>query len=258
MVVQVLDHNIGYELINWELNPDSPCVIFLHEGLGSIAQWKDFPQNFCDQFQLKGLVYDRVGYGKSSEMTSVRGNEYMHIEALDILPTLVQSLNIRNYILLGHSDGASIALIHAAKHATQAVISLAAHVFVEDISVEGIKEATVEFEENERFRQALKKYHGEKYRTLFYAWSDTWQTATFYEWNIEDLLPEITCPVLAIQGNEDQYGTRKQVESIVKKVNGYSRSSMISNCGHAPHAEQEQEVMRSCRLFLQHIELDSA
>ncbi len=255
MVVQVLDHNIGYELINWELNPNSTCAVFLHEGLGSIRQWRDFPQKFCDQFQMKGLVYDRVGYGTSSRMLENRTNDYMHQEALNVLPELLKKLSIDNYILVGHSDGASIALIHASQYPAKAVVSMAAHVFVEEISVAGIQEATIEFEASERFQQALERYHGDKYRTLFYAWSDTWQTEAFRKWNIESLLSNIRCPILAIQGKEDQYGTPAQVDSIVKNVSGFAVSKMVDNCGHAPHSEQEQEVVEHCRLFLRDIQI---
>ncbi len=236
--------------------PQKPVLLFLHEGLGSIEQWKDFPEKLCTATKLDGIVFDRYGYGTSTPLQEKRPIDYLNIEGEKNLPLLIEKLNLNQpIILVGHSDGGSIALVYASTQPKNLVgcITMAAHVFVEQISVDGIKTFTKLYEENIKLRNALKKYHGEKTDSIFYGWSDTWQTKEFRHWNIESLLSKIKCPVLAIQGEKDEYGTAKQVESICKNVKGFSESKIIQNAAHSPHINQPEEVLNTMNQFISNI-----
>lgn len=234
---------VHYRLIDGDA--DQPCLVFLHEGLGCIAMWKDFPDRLCRMTNRPGLVYDRAGHGKSSPRNRPRTLHYLHEYALNELPEiLARILPGKEYLLIGHSDGGSISLIFAAAKPPllRAIITEAAHVFVEPETIRGIEEAKAAYGEG-RFHR-LYKYHGEKTGTLFKAWADTWLSEGFRFWNIEYLLPSINCPVLALQGRQDQYGTFRQVESIVGKSVGNGTPVFVENCGHAPHLEQPETVLQ--------------
>jgi pimeloyl-ACP methyl ester carboxylesterase len=234
-------------------NNEKPLLVLLHEGLGSIEQWKDFPQLIAEATKLPVMVYDRRGYGKSSPLKKSFQADYMHQEALEEFPTLLRELNIKQkLILIGHSDGGSIALLYASAFPdkVEMLISLAAHVFVENISVSGIQEAENMYKENVRFREALKRYHSEKTDEIFCSWAGVWLSGEFRNWNIEECLPGIKAPVLALQGDQDQYGTEKQVDSIVSNVRGKSIKYMISDCGHSPHKEQKDITLKEIVHFI--------
>ncbi len=222
-----------------------PTIIFLHDSLGCTSLWRDFPSVLCDSTQCNMVVYDRRGYGLSAPMPGPeRTNLYMHDEA-DTLINLLSELNIEQPILFGHSDGASIALIAAGKYPAtfSAVIAEAGHVLVEQITLNGIKDAVVQFN-NTDLQIKLEKYHGNKTETLFRAWTETWLSETFSTWNIEQLLPSIICPVLVIQGEADEYGSIKQVEAISAKASGEVEVYMIPGTGHTPHKERREEVLQ--------------
>lgn len=238
-----------YEWI--EGDPDKPHLVFLHEGLGCTAMWRDFPRALCRATGCPGLVYDRLGYGASPALPRPRTLSYLHQYALDELPQLLSSLiPERDYVLIGHSDGASIGLIHAAERPAQlrGLICEAAHVFVEPETLAGIADATQAFQAGKL--QGLAKYHGEKTASLFRAWSDTWQSDWFRHWNIEYVLPAIACPVLVIQGLEDQYATLAQVEAIVSQV-PRAQQLVVENCGHAPHLERPDELLQHMQAFIE-------
>ena len=221
-----------------------PCLVFLHEGLGSTAQWKDFPHRLCGLTGCRGLIYDRQGYGRSAPLSRQRTLHYLHEYALVELPRVRERLlPEQDYILVGHSDGGSIALIHAAARAPHlvGVVTEAAHVFVEPETLDGIRAADNAYEQGKL--AGLAKYHGEKTAQIFKAWSDTWLTPSFSHWNIEYLLPAIQCPLLVLQGEEDQYGSRAQVESIANNSGSPARAGLIAGCGHSPHQEQAEEVL---------------
>lgn len=246
---------LGVKKIN-KNQPHKPLLLFLHEGLGSIEQWKDFPENLCDAVNLDGIVFDRYGYGTSSPLKEKRPTNYLNIEGEKNLPLLINQLNLnQSVILIGHSDGGSIALVYASTQPKNLIgcITIAAHVFVEQISVDGIKAFTKMYEENVKLQNALKKYHGEKINSIFYGWSDTWQTAEFKKWNIEALLKKINCPVLALQGKDDEYGTEKQVKSICENVNGHCKYVMIENAAHSPHQDKPEEVLEEIKQFISNI-----
>lgn len=219
-------------------------IIFLHEGLGSVAQWKDFPEKVCAKTNAYGMVYDRAGYGKSPGNLTNRQADYLHLAA-DELDQIITHIAPKGYdiFLYGHSDGGSIALIYVANHPSKikAVITEAAHVFVEKITTKGVKEARTHFKVGKFER--LKKYHAERYEEVFFAWNDIWLNSEFRDWNITELLPNIKVPQLIIQGIDDEYGTLEQVVSIEKQTSGTSTIFTPKNCGHAPHKEKQNETL---------------
>lgn len=252
-----LTHNkrskIHYEII--EGDQTKPWLVFLHEGLGCTAMWKDFPQRLCTATGCRGLLYDRLGYGLSDALQQTRGPDYLHRYALDELPEIIAALLLGQvYILIGHSDGGSIALLHAAQRPPllQAIVTEAAHVFVESVTLEGIRVADRAYADGKL--RGLQKYHGDKTEQIFKAWSDTWLTPAFADWNIEADLPRIACPALVMQGIDDQYGTPAQVDAIVmgiSKGNGKpAHKAMLADCGHSPHQEQPQAVLDLMRDFV--------
>jgi len=225
-------------------------IIFLHEGLGSVEQWKNFPEHVCRETHSYGLIYDRSGYGKSPGSLANRKPTYLHESAIE-LDALIEDLpNHYERILYGHSDGGSIALIYAANYPTKikAIITEAAHVFVEPETLIGVQAALPLFKKG-KF-DGLKKYHGERFEEVFLAWNTAWLSPAFASWNIVDLLPKITCPQLVMQGIDDQYGTAKQVETISKLTKGVTKTVLIENCGHAPHKENENETLIVIEDFL--------
>lgn len=232
---------ICYEWIDGD--PAMPCLVFLHEGLGSIGMWKQFPALLCRATGCPGLVYDRLGHGGSSPLTAARGIHYLHEHALCELPRVIaRLLPDRDYFLIGHSDGGSIALIHAAQQPARllGVVTEAAHVFVEPITLDGIRAADDAFDAGRL--GALRKYHGDRTDAMFKAWSTTWLGAGFAFWNIEYLLPSVLCPALIVQGAQDQYGSEAQVDAIVSKA-ADARKEIIDQCGHAPHQQASPRVL---------------
>jgi pimeloyl-ACP methyl ester carboxylesterase len=231
--------------------PDRPTIVFLHDSLGCIELWRDFPKKLAEMTKCNIFIYDRLGYGKSEPMpTHERPVNYMELEA-DILQNLLQKSKIDNAILFGHSDGATIALLTASKfpERVKAVVVEAAHIFVEDITLQGIYEA-VENYKNTNLSERLKKYHGNKVETLFKAWTKTWTRNDYRNWNIEHFLPNITCPLLFIQGTSDEYGTLSQVEKTINQVSGKAEKYIIPNVGHTPHKEVAELVLQRVTKFI--------
>jgi len=218
-----------------------PVLVFLHEGLGSVAQWRDFPRRVCVATGCPGLLYDRQGYGRSSPLRATRTVHYLHDYALRELPAVLASLGARPYILIGHSDGGSIALIHAAGQppGLRGVVTLAAHVIVETLSVAGIRAAKVAFDEGKL--RGLERYHGARTAQIFAAWADTWLRPSFAHWDIRYLLPSIDCPVLALQGSADQYGTVAQLDAVAAGA-PKAEVRMLEGCGHSPHQDLPELV----------------
>lgn len=246
---------LHYQWINKKDNKD-PILLFLHEGLGSIPQWKDFPEQLCAQLNMQGLIYERQGYGQSTPLKEKRDETYLERYALEELPAFIEAMNLRQeLILIGHSDGGSIALIYAGKHPRKikGIVTEAAHVFVEDITLKGINPVVDLFEKGE-LKAKLQRYHGEETERIFYAWSDTWHEKRFRGWNVEHYLKGIDCPVLAIQGEEDEYGTMTQVDKIVSGVKGHAQKMMIPDCGHVPHFQAKTKVMEAMTSFIQSLE----
>ncbi len=239
---------LHYELIEGDAR--KPLLVFLHEGLGCIGMWKEFPERLCAATGCTGLVYERQGYGLSSSQPAPRNIHYLHQFALVELPAVMERLAPgREHILVGHSDGGSIALIYAAARpqGLRAVISAAAHVFVEDITIEGIR--TVLAAHSAGKMRALARYHGDKAQQVFSSWADTWLAPWFRRWNIEYLLPAIACPLLAMQGGDDHYGSGAQMDAIERSTPG-ARQLLLPGCGHSPHIEQPEATLQAMAAFI--------
>jgi pimeloyl-ACP methyl ester carboxylesterase len=227
-------------------------LVFLHEGLGSIAQWKNFPVQLCQACGLPGLVYERWGFGNSEPLSGPRETDYLHDEALRSLPEVLECSGITTPpILIGHSDGGTIALLFATAfpEKVRAIITEAAHVFVEDVTLEGIRAAKRAYETTD-LQQRLASYHGANTDAMFKGWCDTWLRPDFRHWNIVTQLPKITCPALIIQGQADEYGTPAQVHAIAAGVSGYVETLLIPNCAHVPHHQAREQVLREMGRFI--------
>lgn len=229
-----------------------PTLVFLHEGLGCIELWKGFPALLAAAVGLDAIVYERQGYGQSDPLDLPRPMDYLQREALDYLPELLRQLNIEKPILVGHSDGGSIALVYAGRYPVEALITEAAHIFVEEVTLKGVADA-----KNNPYlaviKEKLRKYHGDKTDDIFSAWADTWLNADFSDWNIEAYLQGIDCPTLVIQGLDDEYATALQVERILQGLENavYKEGYMPPNCAHIPHLQAKEVVLDKMRVFIE-------
>ena len=239
--------SIEYQWIGVE-RADAPLAVFLHEGLGSIAMWKDWPQALCEQLGMRGLVWSRPGYGRSTPRPhDVKWPvDYLSHQARDVLPALLDALGVsapqrERMWLIGHSDGGSIALLYAAAfpQALAGAVVVAPHVFVEDISVEGIAETKLAYETT-ALRDRLARYHDDV-DSAFYGWSDIWLDPAFRAWNIVDQIRTIRAPLLAVQALDDHYGTMAQIETIGEAV-PHARVHALAEGGHSPHRDAEQAL----------------
>lgn len=266
--MQTVDINgIFLEVAAIAAPPGSPTglapLVFLHEGLGSIAMWRDWPARLCAATGRAGWVYSRQGYGKSSPVPDVRGEprqhpdgtrsgrllpDYMHREALEVLPVLLQKLGIERPVLIGHSDGATIALIHAAAHPVTACVAMAPHVMVEDVSVQSIAAAREAYT-NTPLRERLARYHDDV-DVAFWQWNDVWLSPAFRDFDIREECRTITAPLLAIQGLDDQYGTLAQIHDLQRAV-PHAELRELPDCGHSPHKDQPEVVNAAIADFLQ-------
>jgi pimeloyl-ACP methyl ester carboxylesterase len=241
---------IEHQWLNANLT-EVPLLVFLHEGLGSLAMWRDFPQQLCDALGVRGLVYSRPGYGQSTPRDADEhwAPDFMHRQANEVLPALLQALNVtQTPWLLGHSDGGSIALLYAARHRTAGVMVMAPHIRVEEISVQSIAKAKAAYE-NTDLRERLSRYHSDV-DSAFWGWNRIWLAPEFRNWSIETELSTLTCPVLAIQGIHDEYGTLAQIRDIQHHVT-HTQLLELADCGHAPHRDQPQALTQACLTFFQ-------
>jgi len=232
---------------------DRPLLVFLHEGLGSVSLWKDWPAQVCEQTRTRGLIFSRYGYGKS---TPRRPDEkwpvtFMHAQARDALPALFAALDLDDErpILFGHSDGGSIALLYAAMFPdrVRAIAVAAPHIFVEDITIANIEAAREAYLTTD-LPHKLGRYHDDP-DSAFWGWNDIWLNPDFRAWNIEDYLGDIRCPVLAIQGEDDEYGTLDQIRGIRRHA-PQTQLCIIPRCGHSPHKDQPATVIEALDSFL--------
>jgi pimeloyl-ACP methyl ester carboxylesterase len=249
-VVNAASRSLSYEWIEGD-GRGKPTLIFLHEGLGSIRQWRDFPVKVVAATGCRALVYDRYGYGQSEVLEEPRRSaRFMHDEALRFLPDLRKKLAIDDAILVGHSDGASIALIHAgAGHAARGVAVMAPHVFIEPVCLASIRAAVKAFESTD-LPAKLGRYHRDARKT-FYGWADVWTEENFESWDIrEDYLTRIRCPVLALQGHGDEYGTLAQLDDIARHVRGPCELLKLENCGHTPFRDQPEQTLAAVTGFI--------
>lgn len=225
--------------------PDAPVLVFLHEGLGCIGLWKDVPEALCRATGLPGVMYDRQGHGGADPLTAwPRPVGYLEHEAEHVLPRVLTALGIERFIHIGHSDGGSIALLHAALRPAGLVgaITEAAHVFVEDITLAGIREARAAFVHGS-LRPRLARWHGRNTDGVFWGWNATWLAAPFPDWDMTDRLPAIRCPLLVMQGEGDEYGSPAQVEAICAQAGGPATPVLVPDCGHVPHHQARDAVL---------------
>lgn len=243
-------HRLEYKFIRSTAAGHRPVLVFLHEGLGSMALWKNFPEAVVEATGCSALVYSRHGYGKSDPLTEARKVDYMHREALEVLPQVLAAQSIENPVLIGHSDGASIALIHAGagRWPVRGLVLMAPHVFVEDITVASIAQAKVTFESTD-LAVKLGRYHDDAVAT-FWGWNHIWLHPDFRAWNIEQYLPGITVPTLLIQGEDDQYGTQAQTEAIKRQMKGPVETVVLPRCAHSPHVDQKDATLRAIAAFV--------
>lgn len=235
---------------------DAPSIVFLHEGLGAISLWRDFPQRIADATGCEAIVYSRHGYGGSTPLGEPRQPDYMHVEALQALPELLDRLGVQRPMLFGHSDGGSIALIHAgeAARALAGVVVMAPHVMVEEIALSGIRE-TVKAYCSGGLRERLGRHHRDVDAT-FCGWQEIWLSPAFRAWNIESYLPAIACPVLAIQGGDDEYGTMAQLERIAQQAPDVELLE-LPDCRHSPQRDQPEAVIAVVTAFINRLRTDS-
>ena len=226
-------------------------IVFLHEGLGSVSMWRDWPGQVCQAANRAGIVYSRRGYGASDPVPDVRGAgrlqpDYLHREAWDVLPQLLGQLGLRDPILLGHSDGGSIALLHASRHPVTACVVMAPHVIVEDVSVRSIEQARDAF--GRGLRERLARFHRDV-DGAFWQWNDVWLSEGFRSFDIRSDCRRIAAPVLALQGTDDPYGTLRQIEEIAPTA-GPFELEVVPECGHSPHKDQAEAVTARIVRFL--------
>ncbi len=226
---------------------EAPTLVFLHEGLGCVAMWKDFPGRVAERTGLGVLVYSRAGYGGSSPVPLPRPLRYMHDEGQQALPLVLEAAGIRQAVVVGHSDGASIAIIHAGamQHRRIAgLVLMAPHVFNEQLCVDSIRQAREAYL-NTSLRERLANYHGDNVDCAFWGWNRAWLDPDFWHWNIERYLPGIRVPALVIQGREDEYGTAGQVEAIQRKSGGPVETLWLDACGHSPHRDRPEATLEA-------------
>ena len=249
--VNVQGRNLEVQRIPGSI-PHTPELVFLHEGLGSISHWKDFPARVATTTGCPVTVYSRYGSGNSDPLTQPRAVTYMHDEALRSTPDLLGQLEIANPILIGHSDGASIALIYTGAHkSVRGLLLLAPHVFVEDLSVASIAATKMNFETT-NLPEKLARHHRDAAST-FWGWNNIWLHPAFRNWNIEEYLPRITCPILAIQGLDDQYGTMAQVQAIARQSGGPVEVLALAECRHSPQRDHPEAVLAAIASFVKQI-----
>ena len=237
---------------------EAPTLVFLHEGLGSIALWKEVPQRLVEETSCGVLVYSRQGYGHSSPLSGPRPVDYMHREAQRILPPLLNHFAVRRPVFIGHSDGASIALIFAGcfPEIPIGLVLEAPHVFVEDITITGIEEVRTTYRTTDLSKK-LSRYHDDV-DAVFWAWNDIWLDPAFRSWNIEEYLPSIPCPVLQIQGRDDQYATYAQLDAIASGVTGRVETILLDDCAHGPHHEQPLATIEAISAFVTRLAVRSS
>lgn len=258
--VAYLNHTftLEYQWLNDSAPADAPILLFLHEGLGCITMWKDFPQQLCAQGNYRGLVFSRAGYGHSTPLSpEIRWPvDYLQQQAEHAVPALLEALGLNTpevwsrLWLIGHSDGGSIALLYAALYPQRlaGAVVMAPHIFVEDITLAGIEDAKRLYEASDQWRTRLARHHSNP-DSAFYGWNNAWRNPDFRHWNIEHLLPRIECPLLAIQGENDEYATLAQINDIQKHA-PHTQLLAIPDCGHSPQLQKGDVVIEAVARFI--------
>ena len=231
---------------------EAPTLVFLHEGLGCVEMWRGFPERLANEVGCGALVYSRAGYGNSDEIELPRTVRFMHDEALITLPQVLDALEIREAMLVGHSDGGSIALINAGGTGdarVRALILEAPHVFTEEPGLDSIRAIAEEYQSG-KLKRRLERYHRKNVDQTFWGWNNIWRHPAFQSWNIEEYLSGIRVPVLLIQGEDDKYGSARQLEAIESGCSGAVGTVMLENCGHSPHLDQPTRTLEAMTAFI--------
>lgn len=245
----------GVRLEYQQFNPPQEAdltLVLLHEGLGCVAMWKDFPRQLASMTGCRVLVYSRVGYGGSDSCWLPRPLSFMHDEGLHVLPKILAAADIQKTILVGHSDGASIALINAGgiiDTRLQGLILMAPHVFVEELTISSIRAAKTAYETTD-LRERLARYHGDNVDCAFWGWNRAWLDPEFLSWNLEAYLPKIEVPVLLLQGEQDNYGTIRQLETIVEQLPQRAEMVLLPECGHSVFRDRPAETLQAIVNFI--------
>jgi pimeloyl-ACP methyl ester carboxylesterase len=228
-----------------------PPIILLHDSLGSVEQWRDFPAALSDATGREVIAYDRLGFGRSAARTRLPSVHFVREEAQGYFPALQRALGITDFVLFGHSVGGAMALsIAAVNGGCRAVVTEAAQAFVEPRTLSGIEEAKKQFEQPGQFDR-LVRWHGEKARWVLDAWTSVWLSPQFAAWSLDEELARVRCPVLAIHGDKDEFGSVEFPRRIAAGVKGPSQLALLAGCGHVPHRERKEEVLRLCASFLE-------
>ena len=230
---------------------NAPTIVMLHEGLGSVSMWRDFPDRVAKTTGFGVFVYSRMGYGSSTPCDVPRPLTYMHDEALNTLPDILDSIGFHLGILLGHSDGASIAAIHAGGRRDERVrglILMAPHFFTEDAGIASIARTKADFESTD-LRERLYKHHGENVDGAFWGWNRAWLDPEFRRWDIREYLDKIRAPMLIIQGEDDEYGSEKQIEAARAQCSAPVEATLLPQCGHSPHRDQPERTLAAIAAF---------
>lgn len=261
MTVPIQDGFLTLGETTWEarwIGPDpqdAPTLVFLHEGLGCVGMWKDFPDKLAAATGCGGFVYSRTGYGKSDPVPLPRPLDYMHREGREVLPRLMDALGIERAVLVGHSDGASIAIVNAGLDRSGRVEGLileAPHVFAEQTGLDTIKKFKTVYETTD-LRARLARYHGDNVDCAFLGWNGAWSDPVFAGWNLGEFLPGISAPILLVQGEDDEYGTAEQLRAIERQAGSGAETLLLPNCGHAPHHEHTDTVLKAMTDFVERV-----
>lgn len=225
-------------------------LLFLHEGLGSRDLWKEWPDRVARRTGCAAVLYSRYGFGGSDPLAAQRRPDYLDVEALEALPDVRAHFGLERPIIIGHSDGGTIALMHAAdgRWPVRGMVVMAPHIFVENVTLEGVRQAKAAWEAG-GLRRRLSSWHTDADAT-FAGWADLWLTPEFHDWSIESRLEGITCPLLLIQGELDQYGSPEQLLATARRAQGPSEVMLLAGCGHVPHLEREEEVLDAIAAFV--------
>lgn len=244
-------HDVRLEYVRIPASrPGRPPLVLLHEGLGSVALWRDFPQQLAEATGAEVVAYSRRGYGRSARLAGPNTVDYMHDEARIVLPELLQQLKLDRPVLIGHSDGGSIAAIYAGSGFAplSGLVLMAPHVFVEDITIASIAAAKVAYETTDLGKR-LGRYHDDVDHS-FWGWNDIWLLPAFRYWNIEEFVPRVKCPILVIQGRDDEYGTPAQLDSITRLATAPVEIALLPECRHSPHRDQPAQTLALITDFL--------
>jgi pimeloyl-ACP methyl ester carboxylesterase len=232
--------------------PGRPTLVFLHEGIGCVARWRDFPRAVAEATGCPALVYSRQGYGRSDPIARPRPLDFMHREARGALPELLAAEGVEDAVLVGHSDGASIALIYAGEggRGVRGLVAMAPHVLVEDVCVEAITRIRAEYlDPATEVRQKLAKHHADV-DGAFLGWADAWLDPGFRSWDLTGFLPGVRVPVMVIQGEDDEYGTLAQVDAVCRGVSGPCERVVLARCGHVPQRDRREETLAAVVRFV--------